>query len=97
MSLPAARLADMSTSDPCKAPPRPNVQGSGNVFADGLPAHTMSHAWAPHACPSSPPHGAATVQGSGSVFINGLPAAVMTSAISCGSKIAQGSGSVFIG
>ena len=97
MSLPAARLADMSTSDPCKAPPRPNVQGSGNVFMDGMPAHIMTNAWAPHACPASPPHGAATVQGSGSVFINGLPAARLSGKISCGSIVAQGSGSVFCG
>ena len=97
MSLPAARLPDMSTSDPCGAPPRPNVLGSGDVFADGLPAHTLSGAWASHNCPKDPPHGAVTVQGSGSVFINGLPAAVLSGAISCGSAIAQGSGSVFIG
>ena len=97
MSLPVARLVDVSTADPCGAPPRPNVQGSGDVFVNGMPAHRLGDAWAPHACPKDPPHPAVTASGSSTVFVNGLPLARLSDAISCGSTIAQGSGDVFAG
>lgn len=95
--LPAARMTDLSSPDPCGAPPRICIIGSGNVFLNDLPAHRMTDAWADHACPSSPSHSAITSSGSGSVFVNDLPAARMTDQISCGSIIAQGSGNIFIG
>lgn len=97
MSMPSVRLADISTSDPCGASPRPNTMGSGNVFINGMPSHMLSNPWAPHACPLSPPHDAVTASGSGSVFVNGMPMALLGSNISCGSKIAMGSGNVFGG
>ena len=103
MSFPVARLGDESSFDPCGAPPRSNIKGSGDVFVNGMPVHRLSDNWAPHACPFSPPHSvpdksdAYTVSGSGSVFINGLPCARLSDAISCGSVIAQGSGNVFAG
>ena len=95
--LNAARLGDLSTSDPCGAPPRPNTAGSPNVFINNLPAHRLSDPWAPHACPGSSPHGAVTASGSSTVFINNLPAARLSDAISCGSSIAMGSPNVLFG
>lgn len=97
MSFPVARLGDLSTPDPCGAPPRPCTVGSGDVFINGMPAHRLGDAWALHACPLSPPHDAVTAVGSGSVFVNGLPLARLGDLISCGSTIAVGSGDTFAG
>lgn len=97
MTIPVARLGDTSTPDPCGAPPRPNIVGSGDVFVNGLSAHRLGDDWAPHACPSSPPHPATMAAGSGSVFVNGMPLARLGDGISCGSTIAVGSGNVFAG
>lgn len=97
MTIPVARLGDLSTLDPCKAPPRPNVVGSGNVFVNGIPVHRLGDAWAPHPCPGLPPHTAVTATGSGTVFVNGFPIARIGDKIICGSTIAVGSGNVFAG
>lgn len=92
-----ARLGDMSTGDPCGAPPRPNAAASPNVFVNNIPAHRLGDAWSPHACPGSPPHGATTVSGSSTVFVNNIPVARIGDAISCGSTIATGSADVIAG
>ena len=42
-----ARLGDSCTGHGCW-PPRSNVEGSPNVFVNGLPAHAVGHAWAIH-------------------------------------------------
>ena len=97
MSKPAARLGDLSTPDPCGAPPSPIASGSGDVFADGMPVSKVGDPIVPHACPSSPPHPGTIAAGSGTVMINGSPAARLGDSISCGSTIAVGSGTVFIG
>ena len=103
MTLPVARMLDLSTVDPCGAPPRPNTEGSGNVFVNNIPVHLMGMLWAKHACPGSSPHPSppfvfdSTVSGSSSVFVNGIPLARMTDPISCGSVIGAGSGNVFAG
>ena len=44
-----------------------------------------------------PPHGRSIAEGSSSVLINGKPAARVSDAISCGGKVALGSGNVLIG
>lgn len=99
MTIPVARLGDLSTEDPhpCKAPPRPCVVGSGNVFVNGMPAHRLGDAWLPHPCPGTPPHPSVTAMGSGSVLVNGMPLARMGDLIACGSTIAIGSPNVFAG
>ncbi len=97
MTIPVSRLGDLSTPDPCKAPPRASIQGSGNVFVNGIPVHRVGDAWAPHACPGSPPHAATTAVGSATVFVNGMPISRLGDLISCGSTIAVGSGNVFAG
>jgi len=93
----AVRLGDLSTSDPCGAPPRPNISASSNVFFNNLGAHRQGDEWALHACPGSSPHPATTSSGSSSVFINNMPAARIGDAISCGSTIATGSDNIHIG
>lgn len=90
------RLGDISTTDPCGAPERPNNQASSNVFANGIPVHRQSDNWVQHACPGSSPHGAQTVSGSPNVFVNSLPVARIGDSISCGSTIKTGSPDVFV-
>lgn len=90
-----SRKGDLSTGDPCGAPPRGSSQGSPNVFTNKIETHRATDAWLPHACPSSAPHGATTSNGSPNVFVNGLKIARVNDPISCGSTIAAGSPNVF--
>lgn len=92
-----SRLGDLSTGDPCGAPPRPSAAGSPNVFVNSIAVHREGDAWVEHACPSSSPHGAVTVSGSGTVFVNGHAISRIGDPISCGSSIASGSPNVFAG
>ena len=89
------RLGDMSTADPCGAPPRKNNEASENVFTNNLGTHRVGDSWVEHACPSSSPHSATTVSGSNSVFVNGKKIARISDTISCGSTISEGSHDVF--
>jgi len=91
------RLGDYSTGDPCGAPPRPSSEGSGDVYANGIPVHRENDAWEPHACPGSSPHGATLLAGSGTVFANGKQLGRIGDPISCGSTVDTGSGDVFAG
>jgi len=75
--------------------PRPNVQGSSNVFINGIAAHRVSDYWPKHRCgPRS--HDSITAQGSPNVFINGLAAARIGDELSCGDHCAEGSPNVFV-
>jgi len=75
---------------PCS--PRPNVQGSGDVFINGLGAHRQGDAWAYHCS-----HSGVLAVGSGSVNVNGRPAGRMGDPVNCDSAVATGSDNVFIG
>ena len=86
-----------STGDPCGAPPRPPSAFSGDVTAGGKPVVRQGDAYAVHACPGAPPHGASASAGSSTVNINGKPAHRNGDAISCGSFGANGVGHVNIG
>jgi uncharacterized Zn-binding protein involved in type VI secretion len=77
-------------------PPRAATEGSPNVYINGLPANRVGDAWAAH-CNSSGCHPSTTASGSSSVFINGKAAARIGDDIACGSVVAKGSSSVFIG
>ena len=88
---------DPSTSDPCGAPPRVPAAGSPNVFTNTANTVRVGDAYAPHACPGSPPHSASASGGSGSVFVNGIPVHRNGDGISCGSVGSAGSGDVFAG
>jgi len=84
---PAARLGDAVSCPTCGTTAL--VQGSSNVFFDGLPAATLGHA-----CGCGAALSAAVIP---NVFINGQPAAVLGSVTSHGGVVIGGSGSVIIG
>ena len=90
-----ARIGDYCTGhQPCY-PPRPNIQGSGNVFVNGKSCHRIGDGWMLHGTGDCTPHGGVTSSGSGNVFVNSKSIARIGDQISCGSRIAQGSGNVF--
>ena len=92
--MPAAvRLGDMSAGH-CFYP-RPNDQGSPNVFINGVAAHRVGDHWPIHTCRDDS-HDGVMAQGSPNVFINGVAAARVGDQISCGDITAQGSPNVFI-
>jgi len=86
-----------STGDPCGAPPRAPAAFSPDVKAGGKFVVRQGDAYAAHACPGSPPHGASAAAGSSTVKVNGQPVHRNGDAISCGSSGANGVGSVNIG
>ena len=96
MGKPAGRLGDIGSNHGAWHP-SPVISASGNVKTNGRGAARVGDALAPHVKPKSPPHGRSIAAGSSTVFINGKAAARVGDAISCGGKIATGSGNVFIG
>lgn len=92
---PVVRLNDICTGHGC-FPPRPNIQGSPNVFVNGRPAHRVGDAWAAHCC-GVPCHAGTAAKGSSTVFVNGKPLCRVGDDVDCGSKMAQGSPNVFAG
>ncbi|WP_339456228.1 PAAR domain-containing protein [Pseudomonas sp. EA_65y_Pfl1_P120] len=80
---PAARVTDPTDGA------NPIVEGSGDVFFDGLPAARQGEATE---CGGVMSDGLATT-----VFINGKPAATVDSVGTHGNKVTAGSGTVIIG
>lgn len=93
MGRPTARLADICTGHWCW-PPRPNVQGSPNVFVNSRPHHRMGDAWMIHCC-GLKCHSSRTCMGSSTVFVNSRPAARVGDMVCCTSSIMTGSFNVF--
>lgn len=92
-----ARLADTCTGHGCW-PPRPNDQGSSNVFVNGRAVHRVGDHWGSHTCPAIPEtHDSILASGSSTVFANGAAVGRIGDAIACGSLIASGSSDVFVG
>ena len=89
------RLGDVCTGHGCYGS-RANVQGSSNVFVNGIPAHRQGDSWSSHCC-GPPCHGSSLAAGSGSVFVNGLQLGRIGDPVACGSACATGSGNVFAG
>lgn len=89
------RDGDVSTADPCGAPPRPASSFSPNVFVNGQAAVREGDTWVEHACPKSSPHGAVSVGCSGTVFINSKGVFRKGDGISCGSSGDACSSNVF--
>ena len=88
--MPAAvRLGDMCSGHGVH-PPRPNIQGSLNVFTNSKSQHRLTDGWAGHL------HKGNAASGSPNVFVNSLPACRIGDSVSCGSTMAQGSPNVFI-
>lgn len=92
--MPASvRLHDICTGHGCY-PPRPNIQGSPNVWVNGRPKHRVTDAWASHCCGDC--HGSVQATGSPNVWVNGLAAARIGDLVACGSRNLTGSHNVFI-
>jgi uncharacterized Zn-binding protein involved in type VI secretion len=93
--MPAAhRHTDICTGHGCW-PPRPNIQGSPDVFVNGLGWHRKTDLWDVHCCP--PCHDGSAQDGSSTVFVNGLRACRVGDPVDCGSYMAGGSPNVFAG
>lgn len=90
------KLGQLCTGHGCY-PPRVNSSASGNVFTNGIPTHRQGDSWVPHGCGDCSPHSSTTASGSSTVYVNGKQIARIGDPVSCGSKIAQGSGNVFAG
>jgi len=90
------RKGDICSGHQCY-PPRPSVQGSPNVFTNGIPQHRVSDSWAVHCCSGSPPpcHASTQCSGSSTVFANTLPVARRGDRVCCGSRCVQHSPNVF--
>lgn len=90
------RMGDIDTGhDDC--PPRALVEGSPNVFVNGIAAGRVGDSYASHGCPAHAPHSGVIASGSASVFINGRPAGRIGDPVSCGGAVAVGSSNVFMG
>lgn len=90
-----ARMTDMCTGHGC-FPSRPNVQGSPNVFVNGIPAHRQGDYWPTHCCEDQC-HDGVLARGCHNVFVNGVELGRVGDPVSCGSHVAMGSGNVFCG
>ena len=97
---PAARLGDICTGHVCW-PSRANIEGSPNVFVNGIPLHRQGDGWSVHCCthPGVPHgcHGSVLASGSSTVFVNGKQAGRVGDSVACGGTVATGSPNVFIG
>lgn len=91
MTKAAARKGDKCTGH-AGAPPRPNDQGSPDVFINGLAAHRKGDHWILHK-----DHDSILAQGSPTCFINGKNQGRVGDPVACGSKVATGSPNVFVG
>ena len=87
--------ADLTAGHSC-FPPTIYVQGSGNVFINGLPVVRKSDIIKVHCCPLGPCHLGQSVAIS-SVYVNGLDITKAGDAISCGDVSMGGSGNVSVG
>lgn len=92
---PVVRLGDICTGHGCW-PSRPNVQGCGSVFANGIPVHCVGHGWALHCfmCGARECHAAVLGGGSPNVFAEGRAVGRIGDPVSCGSACASGSPNV---
>lgn len=95
MGKPVVRLGDLSCGHDC-FPPRPNDEGSPNVFVNSKPVHRVGDHWVTHCCGPKCHDGTAS-SGSGSVYVNGKPICRVGDAISCGDTMCEGSPNVFAG
>ena len=91
MCMPCARLNDLCTGHG-NCPPRPNDQGSPNVFINNLPAHRQTDHWTVHC-----DHDSNLAAGSSTVYTNNLQQGRIGDPVACGSSVAEGSPNVFAG
>lgn len=91
----AAREGDKCTGHD-SYPPRPNKEGSTDVFINGRGAHRVDDRWNTHGH-TPPPDDDKLTSGSSTVFINGKAAGRIGDDISDSAVVAEGSNNVFIG
>lgn len=82
---PAIRHTDICKGHGCWGP-RPNIEGSPDVFINRLGAHRVGDAWAAHCC-GPDCHGSTAMQGSPNVFVNGRPLCREDDLTYCGSPV----------
>jgi len=90
------RLGDWCTGH-CCFPPRPNIQSSTDVFANGIPVHRQGDMWLVHACPKAVCAGATLVKGSSTVYANSKQMSRMGDPISDGAVVCESSFDVLAG
>ena len=74
------------------------MEGSPNVFVNGLPWHREGDGWDEHCCPAIPEcHSSVLGGGSATVFVNGKAAGRIGDPVACGGSVASGSPNVFCG
>lgn len=96
---PAHRINNLGSGHDCHFPPSKAVEGSPDVFINGLAAMRVGDPYEPHGCSVCPKgtHPRKLAVGSSSVFINGSPAGRIGDAIDCGGEAMEGSPDVIIG
>ncbi len=96
--MPAVHLKGQSCTGHQDYPPRNNLQGSSNVFVNGIPVHRQGDLWSVH-CSGNPKncHSGALAKGSETVYANSLQLARVGDPVSCGSTAMQGSTTVYCG
>ena len=80
-------------------PPRPNIEGSPNVFINDIPSHRVGDAWASHTENRKPysSHGSVAATGSPTVFVNDRNKCRIGDLVACGSTMVTGSPDVEVG
>lgn len=94
-----ARKGDLAKGHGC-FPDSPVIEGSPDVFINGLAAARLGDTVEAHGCTCGKDcgtHSRIISEGSATVFINGRPAATVSHGINCGGVIISGSGDVIIG
>jgi len=92
-----ARKGDIGSGHGCW-PPRPNDQGSSDVFCNSIAVHRQDDHWDFHTCPDIPEtHDSKLASGSITVFVNGKQCGRIGDPVACGSFVAAGSPDVFVG
>ena len=91
------RLHDYCTGHGC-FPPRPNDQGSPNVFVNDRPVHRQGDHWAIHCCVQRKEcHDGSLAAGSPTVFVNNRQIGRIGDPVNCGSSVSEGSSNVLAG
>ena len=91
-----SRINDYTTGHSC-FPPQQVVTGSSNVFCGGTAIARVGDYVSYHDCNDEDNHNGTITTGSSTIFSNGLPVSRIGDSVSCGSLLAQGCNSVFMG
>ena len=89
MGVSIARIGDPTTGHGCH-PPQNIVEGSPDVFLNGLAVARVGDRVSSHTCGSNT-HDGVIMAGVSNIFVNGQEIALIGSPVSCGGAVAQGS------